>query len=180
LSEPPIRFCPYCGTPTEIRLQFGEERPTCPACGWVHYTDPKVAAAVVVESDDGKVLLTRRVNTPYQGKWTLPAGFVNAYEDPAQAAVRECREETGLEVAITGILDIVAGREHARGADFVIVYSARVTGGSLAAGDDADRVGFFAREALPPLGFAATRRALGIAQPRPQDLDETPDDHPHH
>lgn len=179
MSDRPIRFCPYCGVPTEMRGQFGEVRPTCPSCGWVHFTDPKVAAAVVVESPDGRVLLTRRVNTPYQGKWTLPAGFINAYEDPADAAVRECREETGLEVEITGILDIIAGREHARGADFVIVYSARIVGGNLSAGDDADRVGFFARDHLPPLGFEATRRALGITHPRPEDLDDTPHEHHH-
>jgi len=54
-----------------------------------------VAVAVLIERD-GKVLLVRRANTPQKGMWTLPAGFVDAGEDPAQAAERECLEETGL------------------------------------------------------------------------------------
>jgi 8-oxo-dGTP diphosphatase len=156
-----IRFCPQCGIPIEKRHLFGEERPACPSCGWIYFADPKVAAAVVVEQD-GQVLLTRRVNEPYQGFWTLPAGFVNAHEDPARAAERECLEETGLEVRVVELLDVIGGREHERGADIVIIYRAEVIGGRLAAGDDADRAEFFPRRALPPLAFAATRTALHV------------------
>lgn len=108
------------------------------------------------------MLLVRRVNQPGQGMWSFPAGFVNAHEDPARAAERECLEETGLEVKVTGLLDIIIGREHERGADIVIVYYSDVIGGRLSAGDDADQVGFFSREALPPLAFRATRIVLGF------------------
>jgi len=114
----------------------------------------------VLVEQEGKVLLVRRVNEPGRGMWTLPAGFVNAYEDPARAAERECFEETGLQVEVTGLLDVIAGREHERGADIVIIYTARAVGGTLAAGDDADKAGFFPRNALPPLAFRATRAAL--------------------
>jgi 8-oxo-dGTP diphosphatase len=155
----PIRYCPHCGTPVEKRELFGEERPTCPSCGWIYFADPKVAAAVVVEQD-GQVLLTRRVNEPHQGLWTLPAGFVNAHEDPARAAERECLEETGLQVRVVELLDVIGGREHERGADIVIIYRAEVIGGDLEPGDDADRAEFFRRDRLPPLAFAATKAAL--------------------
>lgn len=155
---------------------MGETRPTCPACGWVYYEDPKVAAAVLVEDEEGRVLLTRRVMAPHQGEWTLPAGFVNAYEDPARAAERECLEETGLQVQVTGILDIISGREHERGADFVIIYHARVLGGNLAAGDDADRAAFFSRDSLPPLAFRATTAALDLPTP---PSDTSSGHHPH-
>jgi 8-oxo-dGTP diphosphatase len=157
----PVRFCPYCGTPVEKKLLFGEKRPVCPSCDWIYFADPKVAAAVVVERD-GQVLLTRRVNEPHQGLWTLPAGFVNAHEDPARAAERECLEETGLEVRVIGLLDVIGGREHERGADIVIIYQAEVIGGKLNPGDDADRAEFFSRSTLPPLAFAATRAALKL------------------
>jgi 8-oxo-dGTP diphosphatase len=159
MADYKITYCPRCGAKVESAEHFGKLRPACPRCGWIHFADPKVAAAALVEQD-GRVLLVRRVNEPFRGLWTLPAGFVDAGEDPAQAAVRECMEETGLEVRVSHVLDVVAGREHERGADFVIVYRAEVVGGTLVPGDDADSVEWFARDGLPELAFAATRRVL--------------------
>jgi ADP-ribose pyrophosphatase YjhB (NUDIX family) len=122
-----------------------------------------VAAGVIVERD-GEVLLVRRRLNPRRGLWSFPAGFVDFDEAPAEAAIRECREETGLEVEITGLLDVIAGRGHGE-ADIVIVYRARGAGGDgvekqLHAADDVDRVAFFAPEDLPPLAFRATREAI--------------------
>ena len=154
-----VNFCPRCGTKVEHAVCFGQERPVCPACGYIHFADPKVAVAVLVEQN-GRVLLVRRINAPFQGLWTLPAGFVNAGEDPAQAAERECKEETGLNVRVTRLLDVVAGREHPRGADFVIAYRAKVISGELQAGDDVDRAAWFDRDQLPDLAFEATRKIL--------------------
>ncbi len=154
-----INYCPRCAAPVVLKVKFGRERPVCPSCGWIHFADPKVAAAVLVEKDS-QVLLVRRVNEPHRGLWSLPAGFVNADEDPAEAAARECLEETGLEVALCGILDIRFGREHARGADFVIFYRGQVTGGLLVAGDDADAAEWFGRGHLPGLAFQSTKYIL--------------------
>lgn len=159
-EESLVNYCPLCGTQLVIRSQSREGRLSCPSCGWIYYADPKVAAAVLVEQNN-QVLLARRVNEPSRGLWSLPAGFVNAYEDPARAAERECLEETGLEVTVNGLLDVVSGREHPRGADIIIIYRAKITGGNLRAGDDADRVGFFDRQQLPPLAFRSTRSILG-------------------
>ncbi len=140
--ESQIKFCPRCGTAVTVQERFGKIRPVCPQCEWIHFDDPKVAAAVLLEQD-GRVLLVRRVNEPYRGLWTLPAGFVDAGEDPARAAERECLEETGLSVRVKRVLDVVAGREHERGADFVIAYQAEVISGTLSPGDDADAVKWF-------------------------------------
>lgn len=139
--------------------KFGHVRPVCPQCGWIHFQDPKVAAAVLIEQD-GRVLLVRRVNEPFRGMWTLPAGFVNGGENPAEAAERECLEETGLSVRTTRVLEVISGREHERGADFIIVYLAEVLGGEISAADDADAVEWFEREHLPPLAFRATQQVL--------------------
>jgi ADP-ribose pyrophosphatase YjhB (NUDIX family) len=125
----------------------------------MHFADPKVAAGILVEMD-GKVLLVKRINEPFKGLWTLPAGFVDADEDPARAAERECLEETGLIARVTGILDIRWGREHPRGADFVIFYRGQVTGGELRAGDDAEDVDWFERDHLPKLSFKSTAYIL--------------------
>jgi ADP-ribose pyrophosphatase YjhB (NUDIX family) len=160
-SEDTVRFCPACGAAVDHRVVFGRSRPVCPACGRVHFENPRVAAAALVERE-GKVLLVRRVNEPARGRWTLPAGFVDAGEDPLRAAERECSEETGLEVRADRLLDVIGGQEHGRGASIVIVYRAEVIGGTLRAGDDADAAEFFGADQLPPLGFEATRKALAL------------------
>ncbi|RIK54859.1 MAG: DNA mismatch repair protein MutT [Chloroflexi bacterium] len=158
-----IRFCPRCGTAVEYGEKFGKVRPVCPACRYIHFQDPKVAAAGLVQ-EGSRVLLVQRANEPFRGLWTLPAGFVNAGEDPAEAAMRECLEETGLTVRVTRVYDVIAGREHERGADFVIIYCAEVTGGEMIPADDADAVEWFERSGLPALAFEATRKALLIKE----------------
>jgi len=159
LNPDPICFCPACGTPVVERQAFGRLRPVCPSCGRTHFYEPKVAAGVLV-GEGGRVLLVRRVMEPGRGQWTLPAGFVDAGEDPALAAVREVREETGLEVSIDGLVDVLAGRAHPRGADLVIVYRGHVVGGSLHAGDDADDAAYFDPGNLPRLAFDVTHKAI--------------------
>ncbi len=152
-------FCPRCGSPLDRLERHGKVRPVCPRCGWVHFVDPKVAAAALVQKED-RVLLVRRVNQPYRGAWSLPAGFIDAGEDPARAAERECLEETGLQVQATQLLAVLSGREHPRGADFVLYYKAEPVSGEVHAGDDADAARFFPLDDLPPIAFKVTRRFL--------------------
>jgi 8-oxo-dGTP diphosphatase len=159
MADTEFNYCPRCGTKANHEERFGKIRPVCPKCGWIHFVDPKVAAAVLIEQD-GRVLLVRRAGEPFRGLWTLPAGFINGGEDPAEAAVRECLEETGLNVRVNGILNIISGKEHPRGADFIIVYHAEVIDGELKPDDDADAAEWFARENLPPLAFRATQIVL--------------------
>lgn len=109
---------------------------------------------------EGRVLLVQRSNDPFRGSWTLPAGFVDAGEDPRQALVRECNEETGFKVVVMDLLDVVAGAEHARGADILIVYKIEISSGSLCAGDDASQAAFFGLDQLPPLAFASTNKII--------------------
>jgi len=85
---------------------------------------------------------------------------VDAGEDPARAAERECLEETGLQVQIVELLDVLFGQEHPRGAHIIIFYRAEIIGGTLKANDDVDRSGFFKRDHLPPLAFSTTERIL--------------------
>ncbi|MBI3150587.1 MAG: NUDIX hydrolase [Chloroflexi bacterium] len=154
-----VKYCPRCGAQVAYQEKYGKVRPVCPQCDWIHFQDPKVAAAVLIE-EDGRVLLVRRANEPFRGLWTLPAGFINGGEDPAEAAERECLEETGLSVRVKRVLDVISGREHERGADFIIVYLAEVISGELVPADDADAAEWFARNDLPPLAFKATQKVL--------------------
>ncbi len=135
----------------------------CPACGWVHYEDPKVAVGVLILRAR-EVLLVRRIFEPFLAHWSIPAGFVNAFEDPAAAALRECREETGLTVELDGLFDILTGREHSRGSDILLVYRANVLSGTLNPSDDADEAGWFSLDELPPLAFESTQRLLDKAR----------------
>ena len=142
---------------------MGEKRPACPSCGWVHYEDPKVAAGVLIVRGR-EVLLVRRTLDPFIGQWSIPAGFVNAFEDPAAAALRECKEETGLNAELDGLFDLLTGREHIRGSDIFLIYRAHVLSGTLQAADDADQVGWFSLDELPPLAFESTQKVLAKAR----------------
>jgi 8-oxo-dGTP diphosphatase len=154
-----VQFCVQCGSRLTMEEKFGRNRPVCPACGWIYFSDPKVAVAVVI-LEDNRVLLVQRVNPPFQGYWSLPAGFMDGDEEPGEAASRECLEETGLVVKTCELMDVISGREHPQGADLVLIYRAESTGGFLQAGDDAEQAKFFALERLPPLAFTATNKTL--------------------
>jgi 8-oxo-dGTP diphosphatase len=154
-----LKFCPRCGSRLAQGERFGRLRPVCPACDWVYFADPKVAAAALIVRD-GEVLLVRRANDPQRGLWTLPAGFIDAGEDPAQAVVRECLEETGLQVRVVGLWDVLFGQEHPRGAHILIVYRVEIESGVLQSGDDVDQAGFFSLQNLPPLAFSTTQTIL--------------------
>lgn len=159
-TRPDLNYCAVCGTSLEDRYAFGRERRYCPHCQRTVFHEHKVAAAVLITRDDGSVLLVQRGRSPYRGLWSLPAGFVDFDETPVTAAVRECREETGLDVEITQLLEVVGGQGHPGGADIVIIYRGVQTGGRLAAGDDAHDARFFLLDQLPTLAFTSTCRTL--------------------
>lgn len=159
----PINFCTQCSQPVEEKMAYGRLRPVCTVCNFVHFIDPKVAAATLIEQD-GKVLLTRRAGDPQKGFWVPPGGFVDYDEDPRQAAIRECEEETGLKVEILDLINVVSSVTHPEfqvgGASMVIFFRAKIVGGTLQANDDAEAVGWFGPDELPPIAFEATKIVL--------------------
>lgn len=155
----PVNFCQVCGHAMEDRFAFGKTRRACPSCGYIHFRDPKVAAVVLIERDD-HVLLVRRAVNPEQGKWALPAGYIDYGEDPREAAVREVREETGLEIEITQLL-AVEGAPSKFGASIVIIFAGTVLNGTARPCDDAAEILWFAAgDPLPDLAFDSTRTML--------------------
>lgn len=154
-----VNYCPRCGTELVEKCKVGKVRPVCPSCEWVFFPDPKVAVATVVQKD-GKILLVKRAFDPFRGKWMLPAGFVDAGEDPEKAAVREVREETSLDVEIQDLVMVLSGQEYDKGSHILIVYRVDIKGGTLDAGDDAAKAAFFALDELPPLAFSSTKQIL--------------------
>ena len=107
----------------------------------------RVVACVgaVIKDDAGRLLLIKRGHDPGKGLWSLPGGRVEAGESDEEAVVREVREETGLIVALGRLIGsvLLPGGSDNRGRETqfdVRDYTVTVTGGSLAAGDDADDV----------------------------------------
>jgi len=132
----------------------------CQACGFIHYENPVPAVGVVVVNDS-KILLVKRKYPPRQGLWSLPAGFMEIDETPAETAVRETREETGFEVRVGPLLGVYAGDDDPRVRVVLIVYGAEIVGGSLLPGDDAEEARFFpVHETFPEMAFASHCRVL--------------------
>jgi ADP-ribose pyrophosphatase YjhB (NUDIX family) len=137
-------------------------RDVCIACGTIAFRNPAPASGCIVEQGD-KVLLARRKFEPWRGFWYVPSGFVEYGEDVEETARREILEETGLLVELVRLFGVYSYFDDPRQHGIIILYLARVIGGALQAGDDADEVAFFSRDALPPashIGFASHRRAL--------------------
>jgi len=159
-SSLPVNFCLRCGHALEDRLVFGRTRRACPACSFVFFQEPKVAAGALIERD-GAVLLVRRSVDPRSGAWALPAGYMEIDEGPVAAAMRECFEETGLIVRITGLFGVYHIANDPRGAGVLILYRAVPESDDLRPGDDASEVVYFGPREMPrDIAFASTRRAL--------------------
>ena len=110
------------------------------------------ACTVVTRDDKGGVLLIRRTDNQL---WALPGGAMEFGESISQTAVREVREETGLDVRVTGLVGIYTDPHHlVEFSDgevrqqFSICFTAKLTGGTIATSDESSEVSFIAPEAL--------------------------------
>jgi 8-oxo-dGTP diphosphatase len=160
---PPYRFCPVCGQPLESRvLKVSEpKRLVCtnPVCGFVFYLDPKIAVGTVIRMSDERIVLVRRAIDPGYGKWVFPGGYVDRGEEITLAAMREAREESGLDVRLDRLINIYS---YAGRAPIVVVYAATCLGGELAVDDEGLEARAFEPAAIPwdELAFRSTREAL--------------------
>lgn len=160
-EQPAFQFCPVCGGPLRPRvLKAGEpERLVCDACGYVFYLDPKIAVGTIIRTSDDRIVLVKRAIEPGYGKWVFPGGFVDRGEPVQLAAVREAREECGLDVRLDRLLNIYS---YAGRTPIIIVYLATAVGGSLCADDECLDAGIFLPDEIPwdELAFTSTQDAL--------------------
>lgn len=131
---------------------------------------PTPAVGVVCLKED-EVLLIRRGTPPRLGEWSLPGGRLEPGERLAAAALRELREETGVEAELIGLIDVVDGVFPEAGRHYVLIdYAARWTGGEVVAGDDAAEVAFMPfEEALRRVDWSETRRIIRQARSMAQE-----------
>jgi 8-oxo-dGTP diphosphatase len=128
---------------------------------------PIPAVGVVCMRGD-EVLLIRRGTPPRLGEWSLPGGRIEPGERAIDAALRELREETGVEAEMLGLIDVVDGLFPEHGRHYVLIdYAARWIAGEPQAGDDAAQAAFFAfEEAVRRVDWDETRRILLLARER--------------
>lgn len=124
--------CPHCAETSEQPLQ-------CDRCGWRWYANPKPAAGTLIERGPGgaeaSVLLLRRAVDPGRGGWDLPAGYLEPGESPEEAAVRETREESGLDVTLLRLAGVYTSRS---GNAVSTIFIARPADPSAAVATDAE------------------------------------------
>ncbi|MGE5815200.1 MAG: NUDIX hydrolase [Acidobacteriota bacterium] len=156
-----FRFCPVCGHALERRLlKAGDpERLVCTSCDYVHYLDPKVAVGTIIHDGDGRIVMVRRAIDPGFGLWVFPGGYVDRGETPQDAALREAREECGLDVRLDALVNVYA---YAGRTPIIIVYAATRTGGNLCTDDECSEAALFTESEMPwkELAFPSTHDAL--------------------
>ncbi|MBM3566651.1 MAG: NUDIX domain-containing protein [Alphaproteobacteria bacterium] len=117
------------------------------------YPDRPIAAVGAVVVENGLVLLIRRGKPPRQGQWSLPGGAQELGESYAEAVHREILEETGLNVEILGLIDVVdsISRDESGRVRFHYVLAdvaARPVGGAIKAGSDVSEARWFTPEQI--------------------------------
>ena len=121
------------------------------------YPHPSVTTDCVIFGFDGvklKVLLVERGMAPYKGRWAFPGGFLNMDESAEEGALRELKEETGLEGAyIRQFHTFSAPQRDPRERVITIAYYALVRMQEVKGGDDASDARWFALDEVPPLAF---------------------------
>jgi 8-oxo-dGTP diphosphatase len=158
-------YCPRCAAACTPAFVGGRMRSRCPHCGHVHFRNPLPGVAIVIRQRRQVLLGRRAAHASLAGQWALPAGFIEFDEDFLSAARREAREETGLEIAVTGILNVTTNFLSERLHALVVAVAARRIGGALQAGDDFCEVRWVSLEApLPPLAYEADGNLLAALQ----------------
>jgi ADP-ribose pyrophosphatase YjhB (NUDIX family) len=168
-----FRFCPRCGGTLERRLLKATEpeRLVCVRCAFVFYLDPKIAVGTIITTERDRIVLVRRAIDPGYGKWVFPGGYVDRGEPLTTAAIREAREECGLDIRIDGLVNIYS---YAGRAPVIVVYAGTAAGGTLAVDEEGLEAAEFERGSIPwdELAFRSTGDGLrdylaGLRHPLP-------------
>ena len=138
-------FCPKCGK----KIDSATNPPRCVECNVTYYSNAKPCASVL-PIKDGKVLLAKRGREPYKGAYDIIGGFMEADELPEVAAIREAKEETGLDIKITSLLGIYKDR-YGEDGDYTlnIHYIGEVLGGEMQPMDDVAGLEWIAISEVP-------------------------------
>lgn len=155
-------YCPRCTAPLEDKFVYNAMRSTCPHCGFILFLEPKLVVVVVIQREK-TVLLGRRNMEPERGKWSFVSGYIDRGEKVEDAALREVKEETNLDVRLDELLGIFSeqGNPHV-----VIAYQASVINddcsGLAPQLDEISELAFFSVDSMPELAFPADKQILAL------------------
>ena len=144
----------------ERRVPDGDnvERDVCSTCGYIHYVNPKIVVGAVC-SWHGRILLCRRAIEPRLGFWTIPAGYLEERETPADGARREALEEAEAEISIDRLLAVYSVP---RISQVQLIFRATLTQEKFGVGTESLETRLFAWEEIPwtELAFPSVYWAL--------------------
>ena len=156
-----FKYCPKCSHNLKQKDIHGHTRLVCNKCGFIFYNNPKPTAGVFIVKNN-KVLLAKRAVEPFKGWWDSIGGFMESGETPQEAAIRETKEETGLDIKLINILNVGKDRyedEHT----VPIVFLAKIIGGKPKPADDVDEIKWFSLSDLPGnIAFESDKRTLKL------------------
>jgi 8-oxo-dGTP diphosphatase len=157
---PAPKFCSQCGQAVTVRRIMDRDRAVCDACDEIFYENPLPVAAAVVLNERREVLLVRRKNPPHQGSWCLPMGFAERGETIGDAALRELKEETGIDGRVMRLVDTDSMSSSHYGDLLIVTFEVAKIRGIEEPGDDAEAVQYFPLNQHPPLAFDANEKSL--------------------
>ncbi|MBQ6218321.1 MAG: NUDIX hydrolase [Methanosphaera sp.] len=118
------------------------------------YRNPALTVDTIIINDESIVLI-KRLNNPYKNHWAIPGGFVEYGEKVETAAVREAKEETGLDIELTKLVGVYSDpNRDPRGHTVTVAYTAKIIGGTLKSDSDAKDARFFKFEELKNIDLA--------------------------
>jgi ADP-ribose pyrophosphatase YjhB (NUDIX family) len=142
----------------------------CSACGYAHWVNPRPTGSVVIV-DGPRFLAVRRAREPRAGWWDLPGGFCDAWELPADAAVREAREELGLGIRLDRFIGMYIGDYHYQDERLPVLdcfWQASIVHGDLTLDQsEASEYAWLPLAEPPPMAFVTQERALADLTGRP-------------
>ena len=160
MPDSTYKFCPFCATLLVEKPISHTWRPTCPGCGFISFLEPKVVTVVVIEHE-GKILLGRRNMNPAKGMWSFFGGYVDRGEKIEEAAVREVKEETNLDVQLEELIGLYSERGNPH---LLVAYRASVVNndvsGLAAQPEEMTELAFFTLEDIPELAFPFDKQIL--------------------
>jgi len=155
-------YCNHCGQPVN-RIEYqGKLRDYCQNCATIFYENPLPVVSTIVVNDAREVLLVKRKHEPYSGMWCLPIGFAESGENMDEAALRELKEETGIQGRIMRLIDVDTIDNYFYGSLAIVTYEVKRVGGKLRPGDDAVDALYFPIKKLPPLAWSSNDKAIRL------------------